>query len=149
MTELNRPGLFKSNGSGFTLIELAIIVVVLGVLASVGIPRIASLIESSKEAATEEEMRRLKIALVGSATDNLSGYESDVGSLPSALTGLATKPGGVSSWNRFTSTGWNGPYIGDNNNDYLEDAWEVSYIYDSGARTIKSVGSSDTITINF
>jgi prepilin-type N-terminal cleavage/methylation domain-containing protein len=144
-----KPGLFKLNNSGFTLIELAIIVVVLGVLASVGIPRITGMIESSRTTATEEEMRRLKIALVGSATDNLRGYETDVGSLPSSLNGLVTKPGGVADWDRFTSTGWNGPYIDSNNNDYLKDAWDVSYLYDNGARTLKSVGSGDTITITF
>ncbi|OQX92830.1 MAG: hypothetical protein B6D58_00940 [candidate division Zixibacteria bacterium 4484_95] len=139
----------KFGSGGFTLIELIIVVLVVGIMAIVGIPRMGDIMETSKVAATKEEMRRLKIALVGSAKSGVRGYENDVGSLPSNLTDLVTKPAGVSDWNRFTKTGWNGPYIEDNDGDYLKDSWDVNYIYSAVSRTIKSVGSGDTITINF
>jgi len=87
------------------------------------------------------------VGQAGAAT--VRGYENDVGSLPPDLTGLVSKPAGVSNWDRFTQTGWNGPYIDSNNSDYLTDSWGTSYIYDSGARTIKSVGGPDTITVAF
>jgi len=134
---------------GFTLIEIVIVILALGVLATVAIPRLGGILSSSKTTATKEEMRRLKIAIVGSASDKISGYEPDINSLPSDLSDLTSKPGGVADWNRFTKTGWNGPYIDPDNGDYLKDAWSVNYIYSSANRTIKSVGSGDTITINF
>ena len=148
MKALLKPGI--TGDSGFTLIELVIVIVVLGVLASVGIPVIGSMIGSSRENATKGEMLLLKTAIVGqTGAATVRGYENDVGSLPPDLTGLVSKPAGVSDWDRFTQTGWNGPYIGSNNNDYLTDAWGTSYIYDGGARTIKSIGGPDTITVVF
>ncbi len=148
MKALLKPGI--TGDSGFTLIELVIVIVVLGILASVGIPVIGSMIVSSRENATRREMMLLKTAMVGQAgAATVRGYENDVGSLPPDLTGLVSKPAGVSNWDRFTQTGWNGPYIDSNNNDYLTDSWGTNYIYDSGARTIKSVGGPDTITVAF
>jgi len=144
-----KPVLLIKSNHGFTLIELVIIAVVLGVIASIAIPRIGAIIGTSKTNTTKDEMRRLKIALVGSAGDNIRGYENDVGSLPADLTGLVSIPGGVASWDRFTQTGWNGPYISADDDKYLQDAWGTNYIYSKGSRTLKSVGSGDTLTISF
>ncbi len=143
-----KPGV--SYGSGFTLIELTIIIVVLGVLAAVGIPVMSNMINSSKISATMNEMTTLKISIVGKVSSGIiRGYENDVGTAPPNLQGLFTKPGGVSNWNRFTKTGWNGPYIDGDDGEYLKDAWSIDYVYDSGGRTIKSVGGADTITVSF
>jgi general secretion pathway protein G len=144
-----RAVLFIKSSSGFTLVELVVIVVVLGIIAAVAIPRIGAIVGTSKTNATKDEMRRLKTALVGSAGDDIRGYENDVGSLPPDLTGLVAKPGGVSDWDRFTQTGWNGPYISADDDKYLQDAWGTNYIYSQGSRTIKSVGSGDTISVSF
>jgi len=143
------PVLLLRSSPGFTLIELIIIVLVLGIIAAVAIPRIGAIVGTSKTNATKDEMRRLKIALVGSAGDDIRGYENDVGSLPPDLTGLVAKPGGVSDWDRFTQTGWNGPYVSADDDKYLQDAWGANYIYSQGSRTIKSVGSGDTLTVSF
>ena len=148
MKTIFKPGI--NGGSGFTLIELVIVIVILGVLASVGIPVIGGMIESSKENATKRELILLKTAIVGqTGAAELRGYENDVGSLPPDLTGLVSKPGSVANWDRFTQTGWNGPYIESTNNEYLVDAWGINYIYDAGARTIRSAGGSDTLTVAF
>ncbi len=142
-----KPGI--SEDSGFTLIELVIVIVVLGILASVGIPVISGIIGSSKISATRKEMTHLKAAIVGQADNGVRGYENDVGALPPDLTGLVSKPAGVADYNRFDKTGWNGPYIRPDNNDYLADGWGAGYIYDPLSRTIKSVGGTDTITVVF
>ncbi len=144
----NKPGI--SIGSGFTLIELAIIIVILGVIATVGIPVMGNMINASRISATRGELQSLKIAIVGKrGTGNIRGYENDVCALPPGLQGLFTKPAGVSDWNKFARIGWNGPYIDGDNGEYLKDAWGVDYIYDSAGRTIISVGGQDTITVAF
>jgi len=149
MLRLNKPDRLNNNASGFTLIEIVIVILALAVLATIAIPRLGGIIGGSKTAATRDEMRTLKIALVGSVKNNARGYENDVGSLPSGLVDLISKPGGVSNWDRFTKTGWNGPYIDSTSGDYLRDAWSTNYIYSQAGRTIMSIGSGDTITVNF
>jgi prepilin-type N-terminal cleavage/methylation domain-containing protein len=140
---------------GFTLIELVIVMVVLAIVAAVAIPRMGDVAENSKVTTTKEEMRRLKVAIVGdpslSAAGKLTnrGYAGDVGALPSALTDLAIKPGAVSAYNKFTRLGWNGPYIDSANGEYLKDAWGANYTFNSGARTITSTGGASNIVLSF
>jgi prepilin-type N-terminal cleavage/methylation domain-containing protein len=140
---------FIGNKSGFTLIEIVMVIVAIGILAIVAIPKFGNMIAGSKEAATKDELRTLKIALVGSAQSNVRGYENDVGLLPPSLIGLAVKPAGVGNWDRFTQTGWHGPYIDTTGGEYLKDAWGSTYIYSQAARKIMSIGSGDTITAIF
>ncbi len=140
---------------GFTLIELVIIIVVLGILAAFAVPKFSSIAESSKVTATRQEMQALKEAIIGNPKVVSSGvlidrgFLGDVGFVPSQLTDLAVKPDSVPAYNKLTRLGWNGPYIDDDNNDYLTDAWGVSYYYDPGGRMIVSTGGPDSISITF
>ncbi len=141
--------------AGFTLIELVIIIVVLGIVAAVAIPKIGNVIAGSKTTATKEEMQRLKRAIMGNAEVTSGGkfsdrgYRGDVGSFPPNLNSLVVRPGAVATWNPYTKLGWHGPYIDSTSGDYLKDAWGVNYAYDSTARTITSTGSGSSIVINF
>lgn len=141
--------------TGFTLVELVIIIIVLGIVAAVAIPKIGDIISSSKTTATKEEMQRLKGAIMGNSAVASGGrfsdrgYRGDVGSFPPNLTALVTKPASVAAWNPYTRLGWNGPYIDSTGGDYLKDAWGASYVYDSTARAITSTGSGSSIVINF
>jgi len=134
---------------GFTLIELIIVILVLGVLSAVAIPVIGSFLESSKIAATKDELRRLAVAIAGSDPVTDRGFEGDLGCPPAALADLITKPDSLVAYDAYQHVGWNGPYIDGSDGEYLDDAWRQPYIYDPAARTITSVGSGDTITINF
>jgi len=140
---------------GFTLIELVIIIAVLTILAAIAIPSIGNLIETSRVNSTEAELSELKKAIVGSpqvvGNGNYvsRGFENDVGFAPSRLQDLVSKPDTVSSYNRITGLGWNGPYIDSSNGDYLRDAWDSTFVYAAATRTITSVGSGANISVSF
>jgi len=141
--------------SGFTLIELVVIISILGILAIVAVPRFTSMTESSRRVATQQELATLKAAIVGNpqvvvggeAIDR--GFEGDVGFAPSRLQDLAVKPDSVAAYDRFTRLGWNGPYIDSSGGEYLTDGWSTAYEYDPSGRLIRSVGGSDTVSITF
>lgn len=141
--------------AGFTLVELVIILVVLGIIAGVAIPKFGGLTNNSKVTATKKEMLALKRAIVGDPSVVAGGqlvdrgFEGDVGFVPSSLSDLAIKPDSIPSYNKLTRLGWNGSYIDSSGGDYLRDAWGTLYVYDPNNRTIKSVGGSDTITVTF
>lgn len=129
---------------GFTLIELVMIIILLAILSAVAVPRFINLITPSRENITRQEMETLRKAMVGDpglvagGAYSSRGFRGDVGRFPTAgegLPALATNPG-VPAWNRYTKTGWNGPYVdagvGDEygpTNSYLRDAWGNNYEY--------------------
>jgi general secretion pathway protein G len=101
------------NRSAFTLIELLLVLVILGILAAIVVPKFVGRSEQAKIAAAKQEISTLAGAL--------DLYEQDNGAYPSAEQGLAAlrvAPG--------NATGWHGPYL---NHDVVNDPWEHPYIY--------------------
>jgi prepilin-type N-terminal cleavage/methylation domain-containing protein len=140
---------------GFTLIELVIVIVTLGIIAAVAIPRFGEIAESSKVNATRSEMIVLKKAIVGNAESVAGGtyidrgFEGDVGFAPGRLEDLVRKPDSISAYDRFTRLGWNGPYVDSSGGLYLADAWGVNYVYQPANRRIISIGGADSIIVKF
>ncbi|MGH8015438.1 MAG: type II secretion system protein [Candidatus Zixiibacteriota bacterium] len=145
----------KLHQSGFSLVELVIIIVTLGILAAVAIPIFGNMIQSSKISATKSEMESLKRAIVGNPRLTAGGelvdrgYEGDIGTAPAQLADLVTRPGSVPAYDKITRIGWNGPYIDGSNGDYLKDSWGTNYIYDQAGRSINSINGPDTISVTF
>lgn len=130
------------NNDGFTLIELVLVIIIIGILAGVATMKMTSSIETSKFEATRSELNQLATAIVGNITPEAKGartdfgYVGDIGALPPNLDALAVNPGYAT---------WNGPYIHDNNgsDDYKKDAWGVEYIYVN--TMLRSLGSGANI----
>ena len=144
-----------SGSAGFTLIEIVIVIIVLGIIAAVAIPRFGDVSENAKAASTKEEMMRLKLAIIGDASITSGGkyvnkgFLGDAGFVPAALVDLVVKPGALAVYNNFTGLGWNGPYIDSSGGDYLIDAWGVAYSYNAAGRTITSTGGPANIVLSF
>lgn len=145
----------KLGPGGFTLVELVIVIVLLGILAAVAVPRFANMTETAKTAATKDEMNLLKRAIIGnpaavSAGAHIErGFEGDIGHPPVTLSELAAKPDSLPAYNRLTRLGWNGPYVDSASGNYLTDGWGIAYVYQPAGRRILSVGGPDTITVTF
>lgn len=148
------PETDRIDSGGFTLIELIIIIVSLGIIAAVAVPRFADLATGSKTNATKQELAAIKKAIVGDPSVVSGGqyidrgFAGDVGFAPGRLEDLVSRPDSVAAYNPVTRLGWNGPYI--DSAGYLTDAWGNPYVYLPGSRTVLSTGGgSDTIRVVF
>ncbi|MBN3038727.1 MAG: type II secretion system major pseudopilin GspG [Candidatus Omnitrophica bacterium] len=82
--------------TGFTLVELLLVVIILGALAAMIVPRLAGRSEQAKVAIAKADVTS-NIPLA------LDLYELDNGRYPNSLQALQSNTGGGSNWN--------GPYI--------------------------------------
>ena len=76
-----------SNKKGFTLIELLIVVVIIGILAAIAIPKFANTKEKAYVAAMKSDLRNLATYEEQYAADNNGAYFSDAATGPAAMTG--------------------------------------------------------------
>ena len=110
--ETTRKNIYRQ---GFTLIELLIVVVILGLLASLVAPRFFG-----HEKKAKQKTAKVQISLLETALDS---YRLEIGRYPTAEQGLAAlyrKPQGVDKWD--------GPYIKKN---IPRDPWGNTYVYHS------------------
>ncbi len=125
--------------NGFTLVELALVVLLVGILASLAVVRLGNTTAIAKRRAAEADVCSLRNAMVGS--DAMAGYLGDMGAIPGFSPALlrvgnllcATNLFGVgdvrldaddgfarqgiasasafTSWDDEANRGWRGPYL--------------------------------------
>jgi len=136
-------------GSGFTLVELLVVISVLGIILAFFVPSIVTRITTNaRRVATLQELRMLRDAVAGNPDLQMSGemvvtgFRNDVGRFPRDLVELATSnpfDGIYSSivyvgketlpgWDPYIKRGWNGPYVREDGQfGYRSDAWGKDY----------------------
>jgi general secretion pathway protein G len=100
---------------GFTLVELLLVLVILGVLAAIVVPKFSGRTEQAKEAAAKTQIVNFSTAL--------DAFEVDNGYYPkgkSGLNDLFQAPRNAENWK--------GPYI---KNEIPNDPWGRPYVYES------------------
>jgi len=105
----------KERENGFTLIEILVVMIIIGLLAALVGPRFFGKVSTAKLSAAKAQ-----IELFGTALDT---YRLDTGKYPTTEEGLKVlreKPSGVE--------GWQGPYLP---KEIPLDPWKRPYIYKS------------------
>jgi type IV pilus assembly protein PilA len=92
-----------SNKKGFTLIELLIVVVIIGILAAIAIPKFANTKEKAYVASMKSDLRNLVTAQEAYFSDNNSSYASSITAMG---TNYKSSSGVTVTMGTVTNTGW-------------------------------------------
>ena len=113
-----RPVRRRSGESAFTLVELLLVLVILGILAAIVVPKFSGRTESAQITAAHTNIATFSTAL--------SQFEIDTGSFPRGSDGLQqliVQPADIANWK--------GPYL---DRDIPNDPWGNPYVYEYPGR---------------
>jgi general secretion pathway protein G len=106
----------KKQQAGFTLIEIMVVIVIIGILASVVVPRVMDNPDKARTAKAKHDIQALESALDIYRLDNFTYPTTDQG-----LEALVSKPGGSPEPKNWK----NGGYI----KKLRKDPWGNDYLY--------------------
>ena len=112
--KIQTPKIKKQPRAGFTLIELLLVIVILGILAAIVVPKFANRGEQARQAAAKTQ--------IGAFSTALSAFEVDNGYYPRGKDGLQAliqRPSDAQNWR--------GPYL---EKEVPLDPWQRPYIYE-------------------
>jgi len=100
--------MIRSTRKGFTLIELLIVVVIIGILAAIAIPKFANTKEKAYVASVKSDLRNLVTAQEAYFADNANNYATataGLGTSYSSSTGVTVTMGTVTAGTFWSATG--------------------------------------------
>ncbi len=112
------PGLRRRPAGGFTLVELLLVLVILGTLAAIVVPKFSGRTEQARITAAQAQIANFGIAL--------DAFEVDVGYYPKGKDGLldlVEQP--------REALNWRGPYV---KGEIPKDPWGNEYVYECPGR---------------
>ena len=106
----------RRSRAGFTLVVLLLVLVILGILAAVVLPKFSGTTERGRGAAAQTQIATFKTAL--------DAFEVDVGHYPKGKSGLVD----LIAQPRDGGASWHGPYM--QSDAIPKDPWGNDYIYE-------------------
>lgn len=128
-----RHSSFRRRASAFTLIELLLVLVILGILAAIVVPKFANRGEQARQTAAKTQ--------IGAFSTALSAFEIDNGFYPRGKDGLMML---IQRPNDATS--WRGPYL-EEKGGIPADPWGRPYLYECPGKN--NVNSYDLSSAGF
>lgn len=105
----------RRGASAFTLMEIILVVVIIGIMLMLVAPRITGKTKQAKETAARNQIHSFRTCI--------SNYEIHVGDFPKSLQDLVQRPSDVAE------DKWEGPYL--DSNIVPKDPWGHEYHYKS------------------
>jgi general secretion pathway protein G len=105
----------RRRDGGFTLIELMLVIIIIGILVSIVVPRLTGRTKRARAAAAKMTVQNVATAL--------EAFEMDLGRFPTVdegLNGLIERPGTLAPEEE-----WNGPYL----REKPLDPWNRELVY--------------------
>jgi general secretion pathway protein G len=127
MKRLGGKGRGHKAEAGFTLMEMLVVLVVIGLIAAVAVPQVMKLLGSAKHKAAKIQIETL--------SNSLNAYQLDMGSYPTTAEGLKVL------WKNDDAPDWAGPYV--RREKQLVDPWGRPFVYAAPGKT----GAYDLITL--
>ncbi|MCP4333161.1 MAG: type II secretion system major pseudopilin GspG [Gammaproteobacteria bacterium] len=122
----------KTHNSGFTLVELLVVLIILGLVASIAGPNVMKYLGSSKTKTAKLQIKEIE--------SSLELFYLDTGRYPSGSNGLKALVK-----NEVALVGWNGPYL--KKATVPDDPWGFPYIYktpgEHGPFDLQSLGADN------
>jgi len=152
---------------GFTLVEALMVILILGILATIGVTQFTDFSKDARTAVTNEKLVAIKLAIIGDphfyagGEYTKPGYQAHCGAPPVTLNDLITMPGaGACStvYDPFLKTGWRGPYLSSTDSSWNQDGWGTTleyFVTGPPVRTIRSCGpdkicgNTDDLSLTF
>ena len=100
----------SNRATGFSLVELLAVILLLGIIAGIVVPKVFGNLEKGKWQATKTKTQTV--------STKVESYAMDVGRPPEQLQDLVSKPGNADNWA--------GPYAKESE---LKDAWGRAFEY--------------------